>query len=107
MGAFRAGPPIDEFEQLLARYVRQTDGAELNRLDHQMDRLAYDQALFVFLCAPQKLYAVNRHVNFVGHGTNFEVAENQVDQSHWLRSVMLRQPGRGAGSRLVETVLRW
>jgi peptide/nickel transport system substrate-binding protein len=85
MGAFRAGPPIEEFERLLERYVRQTDGSELNRLDREMDRLAHDQALSLFLCAPQALYAVNRHVRFVGHATTFEVAETEVDESHWSR----------------------
>ena len=85
LGAFRAGPPIEEFERLMERYVRQTDGAELNRLDREMERLAHDQALSVFLCAPQALYAVNRHVRFVGHATTFEVAETEVDEGHWSR----------------------
>ena len=85
LGPFRAGPPVEEFEQLMARYVRQTDGAELNRLDLEMERLAHDQALSVFLCAPQGLYAVNRHVRFIGHATTFEVAETEVDESHWSR----------------------
>lgn len=85
LGAFRAGPPIEEFERLMERYVRQTDGSELNRLDRAMERLAHDQALSLFLCAPQALYAVNRHVRFVGHATTFEVAETEVDESHWSR----------------------
>lgn len=85
LGAFRAGPPIDEFERLMERYVRQTDGGELNRLDLAMERLAYEQALSLFLCAPQALYAVNRHVRFVGHATTFEVAETEVDEGHWSR----------------------
>ncbi|HKF76558.1 MAG TPA: ABC transporter substrate-binding protein, partial [Candidatus Dormibacteraeota bacterium] len=67
------------------RYVRQTDGAELNRLDLEMERLAHDQALSLFLCAPQGLYAVNRHVSFVAHATTFEVAETEVDEGHWSR----------------------
>ena len=85
LGPFRAGPPIEGFEQLLGRYVQRTDAAELNRLDLEMERFAYDQALSVFLCAPQALYAVNRHVNFVGHATTFEVAETEVDEGHWSR----------------------
>jgi peptide/nickel transport system substrate-binding protein len=84
-GPFRAGPPVEEFEQLMARYVRQTDAAGLNQLDRQMDRLAHEQALSVFLCAPQALYAVNRHVSFVGHATTFEVAETEVTEGHWSR----------------------
>jgi len=85
MGPFRAGPPVGEFEQLLAQYARQTDQRELNRLDQEMDRLAHEQALSLFLCAPQALYAVNRHVKFVGHAATFEVAETEVDEGHWSR----------------------
>jgi peptide/nickel transport system substrate-binding protein len=85
MGAFRAGPPIPEFEELMERYVVQTDPQKLNELDAEMDRLAYEEALSIFLCAPQALYAVNRHVNFVGHATTFEVAETEVDDEHWSR----------------------
>jgi len=85
LGPFRAGPPIEKFDELLGRYVQRTDAAELNRLDLEMERFAYDQALSVFLCAPQALYAVNRHVNFVGHATTFEVAETEVDEGHWSR----------------------
>jgi peptide/nickel transport system substrate-binding protein len=85
-GAFRAGPPIPEFEELMERYVVQTDPQKLNELDAEMDRLAYEEALSVFLCAPQALYAVNRHVNFVGHATTFEVAETEVGEEHWSRA---------------------
>ena len=85
LGAFRAGPPIDRFERLMAQYVRQTDARNLNALDEEMDRLAYDQALSIFLCAPQALYAVNRHVRFVGHAATFELAETEVDEEHWSR----------------------
>ena len=85
LGAFRAGPPIAEFDHLLSQYVQKTNPAELNRLDLEMDRFAYEQALSVFLCAPQALYAVNRHINFVGHAATFEVAETEVDAGHWSR----------------------
>jgi len=84
-GAFRAGPPIDEFERLMADYVRQTAPHELNALDEELDRLAYDQALSIFLCAPKALYAVNQHVQFVGHAATFEVAETEIDDEHWSR----------------------
>jgi peptide/nickel transport system substrate-binding protein len=90
MGAFRAGPPIPEFEQLMERYVVQTDPQKLNKLDAEMDRLAYEEALSVFLCAPQALYAVNRHVNFVGYAATFELAETEVGEEHWSR----RENGR-------------
>jgi peptide/nickel transport system substrate-binding protein len=85
LGAFRAGPPIDRFERLMAEYVRQTDPHELNALDAEMDRIAYDQALSLFLCAPEALYAVNKHVQFVGHAATFELAETEVGEEHWSR----------------------
>jgi peptide/nickel transport system substrate-binding protein len=47
--------------------------------------LVYDEALSVFLVAPQALYAVNRHVNFVGHAATFELAETEVGEEHWSR----------------------
>ena len=83
MGPFRSGPPIEEFERLLAPYARKTDRGELNQLDQDMDRLAHEQALSLFLCAPQALYAVNRHVKFVGHAATFTVAETEVDAGRW------------------------
>ena len=85
LGAFRAGPPVPEFEDLMGRYVREIDPEKLNGLDAEMDRLAYEEALSVFLCAPQALYAVNRHVEFTGHATTFELAETEVDEEHWSR----------------------
>ena len=84
-GAFRAGPPIPEFEDLMGQYLRAIDPEKLNQLDAALDQLAYDEALSVFLCAPQALYAVNEHVNFVGHATTFEVAETEVTEDHWSR----------------------
>ena len=45
----------------------------------------FDEALALFLCAPQALYAVNKHVNFGPYRTTFELAETQVDEQHWSR----------------------
>ena len=84
-GAFRAGPPIPEFEELIGRFITRTDPAELEEIATEIDRFVYDQALSVFLCIPQALYAVNRHVKFVGHATTFELAETEVDEEHWSR----------------------
>ncbi len=84
-GAFRAGPPIPEFEGLMEQYIREINPEKLNQLDADMDQLAYDEALSVFLCAPRAIYAVNEHVNFVGHATTFEVAETEVTEEHWSR----------------------
>ncbi len=84
-GAFRAGPPIAELEQLLARFAVTTDPVALGQLATDIDRFVYDQALGVFLCAPQALYAVNRHVAFDGYAATFELAETEVAPQHWSR----------------------
>jgi hypothetical protein len=39
----------------------------------------------VFLCAPQALYAVNRHAAFAGYAATFELAETEVAPQHWSR----------------------
>jgi len=84
-GAFRAGPPIGELEQLLARFAVTTDPVALGRLTTDIDRFVYDQALSIFLCAPQALYAVNRQVAFDGYAATFELAEAEVAPQHWSR----------------------
>ena len=84
-GAFRAGPPIPEFDELLGRFAVATDQRVVAELTTDLDRFAYDQALSVFLCAPQALYAVNRHVAFDGYAATFELAETEVAPEHWSR----------------------
>jgi peptide/nickel transport system substrate-binding protein len=84
-GPFRAGPPVEEFEQLLGQFATEIDAGRQAELAAQIDRFVYDEALSVFLCAPQALYAVNRHVEFVGHATTFELAETEVGEGHWSR----------------------
>ena len=84
-GAFRAGPPTPEFDELLGRFAAATDQRLVTELTTDLDRFAYDQALSVFLCAPQALYAVNRHVAFDGYATTFELAETEVTPEHWSR----------------------
>ena len=84
-GAFRAGPPISGFDDLLGRFAVATDQRVVTELTTDLDRFAYDQALSVFLCAPQALYAVNRHVAFDGYAATFELAETQVAPEHCSR----------------------
>jgi peptide/nickel transport system substrate-binding protein len=74
-----------KFYELMGRYIRQIDPAELNRVAAEIDRFVYEQALSVFLCAPQALYAVNRHVSCVGHAATFKLAESEVSEEHWSR----------------------
>jgi peptide/nickel transport system substrate-binding protein len=85
LGAFRAGPPLPEFEELMARSVVETDAEKLTKLGKQIDRLVYDEALSVFLCCPMALVAVNEHVKFTGHAATLELAETEVTEEHWSR----------------------
>ena len=91
-GAFRAGPPIAEFQELIGRFAVATDLGTLGELTTDIDRFVYDQALSVFLCAPQALYAVNNHVSFGPYKTTFEIAEVTVDEGHWSRQPDGSQP---------------
>ncbi len=84
-GAFRVGPVDDHVEELFGRFVAQIEPGKLAEVAAEIDRRVYDEALALFLCAPQALYAVNKHVNFQGHATTFELAETEVDEGHWSR----------------------
>jgi peptide/nickel transport system substrate-binding protein len=85
LGAFRAGPPIPEFEDLIARSLVETDAEKLTALGKEIDKLVYDGALSVFLCCPMALVAVNRYVEFTGHAATLELAETEVAEEHWSR----------------------
>jgi peptide/nickel transport system substrate-binding protein len=85
LGAFRAGPPLPEFEELMGRSVVETDTGKLGELGKQIDKLVYDEALSVFLCCPMALVAVNNHVKFTGHAATLELAETEVTEDHWSR----------------------
>ncbi len=84
-GAFRVGPEIPEFNRLYSEMAAQIDGAKLVKVAEQIDRYVFDEALALFLCAPQALYAVNKHVSFGPYRTTFELAETEVDEQHWSR----------------------
>ena len=91
-GAFRAGPPDPGFDALYDEMKVQVDGDRLVEVATRIDRYVHDEALALFLCAPQALYAVNRHVSFGPYRTTFEIAEVTVDEGHWSR----RDGGAGA-----------
>ncbi|GAC1633936.1 MAG: hypothetical protein NVS4B9_26530 [Ktedonobacteraceae bacterium] len=84
-GAFRVGPELPEFNQLYSEMAAQIDGAKLVKVAERIDRYVFDEALALFLCAPQALYAVNKHVSFGPYRTTFELAETEVDEQHWSR----------------------
>lgn len=82
-GAFRSGPEVPEFDGLFTELVRHTDPQQVVSVAEKIDRHVFDEALALFLCAPQALYAVNRHVRFAPYRTTFELAETEVDEGHW------------------------
>ena len=82
-GAFRAGPPDDGFDALFDEMKVQLDGEALVEVAERIDAYVHDQALALFICAPQALYAVNEHVTFSPYKTTFELAEVTVDDQHW------------------------
>lgn len=84
-GEFRAGPVVPGFEDLFAELARKTDPEEQTEVAGRVDKLAYDEALALFLCAPYALYAVNRHVEFKPYRTTFELPECGVNEEHWSR----------------------
>ncbi len=66
-------------------FVAKIDADRQADLATEVDRYVYDEALSIFLVAPQALYAVDQHVNFVGHAATFELAETEVTGEHWSR----------------------
>ncbi len=84
-GAFRAGPPVEEFDALMDQFAKEIDAGRQTELSTKIDQLVYDEALSVFLVAPKALYAVNRNVEFVAHATTLELAETEVTEDHWSR----------------------
>lgn len=84
-GAFRAGPPNSEFDRMFDDLVKRTDPEQARRGAEEIDRWAFEEAAALFLCAPQALYAVNRHVDFKAYRTTFELAETEVSPQHWSR----------------------
>ena len=84
-GEFRAGPVDPEFERRFAYLVRQTSQAKQVLAANRIDRYVTRRALALFLVAPQVLYAVNRHVDFVPYATTFELADTRVRRAHWSR----------------------
>lgn len=84
-GEYRAGPEVPEFDSLYAELERRTSQLQLLRQSNRIDSFVREQALALFLCAPDSLYAVNRHVHFKPYRTTFELAEASVGHAHWSR----------------------
>ena len=68
------------YEQALGTVHRETQQA----LIRQMERHTHEQAYFLFLYNPIKLYAVNKAVEFVPHVTTIlNLTETSVTEQHW------------------------
>ncbi|MDP5181715.1 ABC transporter substrate-binding protein [Blastococcus sp. BMG 814] len=82
-GEFRAGPVDPEFERLFGRLTAQRSQVRQVLAANRLDRYVTDQALALFLVAPQVLYAVNERVHFTPYATTFELADTSVRRRHW------------------------
>jgi peptide/nickel transport system substrate-binding protein len=70
--------------QLYAQVLRTVDREQQQALIRQMERHTRDQAYFLFLYNPIKLYAVNKAVEFVPYiNTTLNLAETSVTGEHW------------------------
>jgi len=90
-GALRAGPELPQFNQLFQQMAAEVDKRKRVEFAKEIDRYVFKEALALFLCVPQALYAVNKHVQFQPYRTTFELAETEVTREHWSRRTY---PGR-------------
>jgi peptide/nickel transport system substrate-binding protein len=73
-----------ELQGLYAQVLRTVDREQQQALIRQMERHTHDQAYFLFLYNPIKLYAVNKAVEFVPYiNTTLNLAETSVTEQHW------------------------
>jgi peptide/nickel transport system substrate-binding protein len=73
-----------ELQRLYAQVLRTVDREHQQALIRQMERHTRDQAYFLFLYNPIKLYAVNKAVEFVPYvSTTLNLAETSVTEQHW------------------------
>ena len=80
-----------ELQRLYAQVLRTVDREHQQALIRQMERHTRDQAYFLFLYNPIKLYAVNKAVDFVPYvSTTLNLTETSVTEQHW--SVRKQKP---------------
>jgi peptide/nickel transport system substrate-binding protein len=87
---YALGGPADwvieepELQRLYAEVLRTVDREHQQALIRQMERHTHDQAYFLFLYNPIKLYAVNKAVDFVPYkNTILNLTETSVTEEHW------------------------
>lgn len=86
-GALRASPVLPEFEKVYQAMARETNQRAFIERAKEVDRFVHNEALALFLCAPYKLYAVNKNVDFRPDRTTFELVDTKVCRGHWSRNV--------------------
>jgi ABC-type transport system substrate-binding protein len=73
-----------ELHQLYTQLLGTVDREHQQVLSHQMEQHTRDQAYFLFLYNPIKLYAVNKAVEFVPYvNTMLSLDETGVTAEHW------------------------
>ena len=73
-----------ELQRLYAQVLRTVDREHQQALIRQMERHTHDQAYFLFLYNPIKLFAVNKAVEFVPYiNTILNLTETSVTEQHW------------------------
>ena len=73
-----------ELQRLYAQVLRTVDREQQQALIRQMERHTHDQAYFLFLYNPIKLFAVNKAVEFVPYrNTTLNLTETSVTEQHW------------------------
>jgi peptide/nickel transport system substrate-binding protein len=73
-----------ELQRLYAQVLRTVDQEQQQMLIRQMERHTHEQAYFLFLYNPIKLFAVNKAVEFVPYiNTTLNLAETSVTDQHW------------------------
>jgi peptide/nickel transport system substrate-binding protein len=73
-----------ELQRLYTQASHTVDREQQQALIRQMERHTRDQAYFLFLYNPIKLYAVNKAVEFVPYfSTTLNLAETSVTEQHW------------------------
>lgn len=84
-GWLRSGDVIPEFEKMYDEFTGQTNVLLQAKMSYDIDKFVYDNALALFMCSPQSLYAVNKEINFTPYATTFELAECEAGANHWSR----------------------
>ena len=73
-----------ELQRLYEQVFGTVDREKQQALIRQMERHIHDQAYFLFLYNPIKLYAVNKAVEFVPHiNATLNLTETAVTEQHW------------------------